>query len=305
MLLLLILAFHVQAGDRLDAILDRVSEEAEAFSTIAPKIIARETLRQTALITSRGFWPRIGSRALEKPPVKYKEREIVSEYGYGALKEVPGDLHELRKVISVDGRRVMKQKKARETLTFGITSDNDRLKKKMLREFESYGLTGAATDFGQIVLLFTRRQLENYEFQITGSGFIGDDRALILVFKQLQGDNSMTIFEGKRAVKVRLKGEVWVRMPDFVPVRITVSTTTNDGQQVVLHRGSADYLQSEFGAVLPTSVRYEKLVDDQLMVKNLYTYSSYHMFSANAEIKFVPSTDADGGAGYTPPATDR
>ena len=56
------------------------------------------------------------------PPLKYKTREIVSEYGYSALRDSPSALHEFREVTKVDGRQVMTQETARRTLTLGVTS---------------------------------------------------------------------------------------------------------------------------------------------------------------------------------------
>lgn len=288
LLLVAALTAHAETDQRLEAVLDRVSEEAEVFAAIAPKIIARETLRQKARKPRRRFRLRIGRSAVETPAISYRTREIVSEYGFSTFKEAPASLHELRKVLSVDGRPVTDQRKAREALTLGITKDDDRLKKKMLRQFEKHGLMGAATDFGQLVLLFLRRQINNYEFKITGNYRMGADRMLILDYKQLEGRDSLTIFEGRTAVHARLEGKLWVQESSYVPLRITLSTTVEDGKHVTVHRGNVDYFRSAFGVILPASVRYEKLVDNQVMVQNVSVYSSFRMFAVEAEIKFAP-----------------
>ncbi len=273
----------------LNAILERVSEEAEAFHNAAPRIVGHEVLRQKAARRKSRFRLRIGQDALQRPPVKFEEKEIVSEYGFATFPEAPESLHELRHVVSVDGRQVSDQTKARETLTLGLSGRDDRIKKKLLRQFERYGLAGAATDFGQLVLLFRRRHLPNYEFQVLRESFLGASRVKILGFRQREGLESLTIFEGRSATQAKLEGELWVREADFVPLRITLSTAVADGGHQVEHRGAVDYFRSSYGVLLPASVQYEKLIDGELAVENVSAYSSYQMFSVDTEIRFTPA----------------
>lgn len=273
----------------LTAILERVSEEAEAFHNVAPRIVGHEVLRQKAARRKSRFRLRIGQDALKRPPAKFEEKEIVSEYGFATFPEAPESLHELRHVVSVDGRQISDQTKARETLTLGLTGRDDRIKKKLLRQFERYGLAGAAMDFGQLVLLFRRRHLPNYQFQVLRESFLGASRVRILGFRQREGPESLTIFEGRSATQAKLEGELWVREADFVPLRITLSTAVADGDHQVEHRGAVDYFRSSYGVMLPASVHYEKLIDGELAVENVSAYSSYQMFSVDTEIRFTPT----------------
>ncbi len=274
------------AGEPLSAVLERVSEEAEAFYTIAPRTIAREVLHQRAAKGRSRFRPRIGQDALRPPPVKFQEREIISEYGFATLPEAPDSLHELRHAVSVDGQQVSETSKARETLTLGLTGREARLKKRLLRQFERYGLAGAATDFGQLVLLFRRGNLAHYDFRWLRDGFLGAHRVKILEFRQRQGPESLTIFEGRTATQARLEGELWVRERDFVPLRITVTAKVADGAHQIEHRGTVDYFRSSYGAVLPAAVRYEKRIDGVVAVENVSRYSDYRLFSVDTEIRF-------------------
>ena len=41
--------------------------------------------------------------------------------------------------------------------------------------------------------------------------------------------------------------------------------------------------------VLPASVRYEKVIDGQVVVENVATYSDYQMFRVDTEIRFTPA----------------
>jgi hypothetical protein len=275
-----------QPDPRLEKILGRVSEEAAAFAEMAPRVIGRETLRQKAVKRASRFRLRIGQDALRAPPVRYRYREIVSDYGFGAFQEVPDSLHEFRTAVSVDGREVVRPEVARETLTMGVTGRDDRLRRRLLRQFEQLGLEGAATDFGQMVLLFERRQLDDYQFTLLEEGFIGADRAIGLHYQQLKGPDAVTIFEGRKAVKAPLEGELWVRASDYLPLRVTVTVEMETGGHSTRHHGVIEYFPSRFGMVLPASVRYEKIIDGQTVVENLATYADYQMFGATVEIEF-------------------
>ncbi len=279
----------LRAAGPLAQVLDRVSEEAEVFRRLAPKIVARETLHQKARPRRRRFRLRIGKDALQPPLIRYQHREIISEYGFTHFREAPEALHELRQVVSVDGRPVTGHEKARETLTLGVTTSDDRLKKNLLRRFEKHGLVGATTDFGQLILLFRRPNLPRYEFHQLREAFLGADPVLVLGYRQREGPEAFTIFAGRTATRARLEGELWVRKSDFVPLRITLNTTVAGDKHATTHRATVDYFPSAYGVILPAAVDYEELTDGRLVVENVATYSNYHLFSVHTEIRFGPA----------------
>jgi hypothetical protein len=167
----------------------RVSEEAEAFRKIAPEVLGTEKLHQSAMKAAPRFRPRVGNTPL-KP--RWQERDVVSEYGFASFAGQSGAIHEVRQVISVDGRKISDSKTAQEALARAITASNDNQKKELLKQFEKYGLNGAVTDFGQMLLLFTRRDIERYEFTARGTRMIGYDRALVFSYKQIDGPEALT-----------------------------------------------------------------------------------------------------------------
>ncbi len=289
------------AAEDLGLILRRVSEEAEVFRVTAPRIVARETLRQKARKKRSRFRIRVGEAARKPPAPKFQKREIVSEYGFSALKEAPDALLEVRQVVSVDGRSVTESGKARETLTLGLLNKDDRAKKRMLKRFEKLGLRGAATDFGQLILLFRRANLGRFRFRILRREQLRKETALVLAYEQKEGPEGFTIFEGRRAVRARLEGELWVRASDYLPMRITVRTTQPQGDYTAVHEGRVDYVPSRFGVLLPAEVTYRKLVDDELLVENTATYDDYHMFAAETVIQFPAAEPAAPPAGKPPP----
>ncbi len=270
---------------RLGPILARVSEEAEVFRSVAPKIISQETLVQRARKQKKRSFPiRIGKITPE--PVEIQTREIVSEYGFAALQSAPGDLHEFREVVRVDGRQVATEEKAREALAAGLRSADDRRRKKMLERFEKHGLVGAATDFGQLILLFSRRRLGRYDFTVAGEGRIGADRVIAINFKEKPGQGSLLIFEQRQAIYQPVQGQIWVRDTDFLPVRMVLVTQRESSKITLRDEATVDYVRSTHGLIVPAAVTHRQFTGPELTVENVFRYTPFRMFAAEAEIKF-------------------
>lgn len=269
-----------------DEILRRVSEEAEVFAANARDILATETLTHKEAKPPSRFRPRAGAGVLEKPKIAYETREAVSEYGYGAFAESPGVLHEFRKVVSVNGRAVVSAEKARRTLSFGLKSRDDHLKKQLLKDFEKQGITRGATDFGQLLLLFTRRRLGAYRFAVKGEAMIGGDAVVIVGYEETAGQ-SLTVFEGNRTSRAPLRGEIHARKPDFLPLRVTMSVERrqHDGLPVRTE-ATVDYAPSTHGIVTPVAVTHREWAKGELITENLFRYSPFKKFGADAELKF-------------------
>ncbi len=272
----------------LQAMLDRLAEEAEVFRQLAPKMVARETLVQRARTDSgRAFPIRIGRSAQKPPEPEYNRREIVSEYGFASLKPGAGPLLEFRQVISVDGRRVATDEKARESLTAGLKSPNDQSRKRMLEQFEKHGLRGAASDFGQLILLFTKRRLGDYEFTVTGEDMLGPDRVKIVRFVEKAGRGRLLIIERSKAIYRPLEGQIWLRGRDGMPLRMTLLTRRESAEGVTVRdEATVDYVLSPHGAIVPRTVVYRQFSGLALTVENLYLYSPFRLFAADTEVRF-------------------
>ncbi len=281
----------VGAEEPIDQIMNRVSEEAEVFRSMASSVVAREVLRQRARKNPSRFKLRVGTDAVQAPKPKFQEREIVSEYSFGTVADAPGALLELREVVSVDGRAVAGHHNARETLTMGIRSNNDKAKKKMLRRFQRHGLKGAATDFGQVILLFRRRNLDNYTYTLGKTARLGADEVQVVHFRQVVGPEAFTIFRGRKATKAGIEGELWVRKRDNLPLRVILRThqPLDEGKHVTAHTGVVTYQPSSYGVILPVTVRYSTKVDGELLMDNIASYEDYQMFAVDAQIKFTPA----------------
>src|SRR5271165_2064693 len=83
----------------------RVAEEAEVLQQNAPKIVTQETLEQRSIMPPSRFRPRAGSAVEHATGPRFRVREVLSEFSFGALRDSAShDLVEFRQVISVDDR---------------------------------------------------------------------------------------------------------------------------------------------------------------------------------------------------------
>lgn len=285
----LLAAVSLQAADPTQQMIARLSEEADAFRRIAPSLLGHETLEQKAHKPQPRFRPRVGNDARRPPPTVWQDRQIVSEYGFAALAGETETLHELRKVISVDGHPV-DAKKGEESLARIITLKDDPREKELLKEFEKYGLVGAAMDFGPLLMLFTPREIEHYEFALKGPQVLGASKALVFRYTQIDGPELLSVFDsaGAKPRRMKVQGEIWVRADNFLPLRITLGVGEGQGAKAVREEATVDYSPTAFGALAPSAVDHKELRGGQLMVQNSFLYSDFHKFGADAEIHFGP-----------------
>src|ERR1017187_2383851 len=271
-------------------LLSRVAEEAEILQQNAPKSLTQEVLEQRALMPATRFRPRVGKKATTMPaaPPRLVVRQIVSEYSFGTLKgSSVQNLTELPQVISVDGRKIQSPESARHALSLGITSPDDRIRKRMLEDFARHGLVDIATDYGFFLLAFSKRGLENMNVVLGGEDQVGADAAWVLNWRQTSPDAGMLEFLGNQASRLALQGRLLVRQSDGLPLRIQSWSEHPQGTHQIRDEATVDYIQSAHGFLTPASVIHRHMVDGQVITENLYRYDPFKLFSADAEIKFT------------------
>ena len=144
-----------------------------------------------------------------------------------------------------------------------------------------------AVDLGQIILLFTQRQLVNYQFEWTGRGQLNSVDASVYSFRQVGGAGSVTIFAGRLATRETLQGEVWVRESDCLPLRISIVTQRELDGHFFRDEATVDYSMSPHAVLLPASVVHREYIDGRLENESLFRYAAFRRFSAEADIKFT------------------
>lgn len=278
-LILLSFALALRADERTQQLAERLAREAQAFEKIAPEVVGRETLHQRVMAAPARFKIRVGDAA-QHPVAAWKEHEIVSEYTFAVLGR---EVHELRQVTSVDGKQVSGQTQAQDALAKLITSHNDERKRRALEQLQKYGLQGAATDFGQILLLFTRGNLERYEITAAGPRLLGTVPTQVFHYQQLDGPHALTVFRGGSAAKTQslsVEGEILVREADGLPLRITMSATDSSADKTLREEATVDYAMSEFGTLLPVETTHRELRSGVEIEENKFTYTEFHRFGA-------------------------
>jgi hypothetical protein len=283
-LMLLCFALVLRADDATQKLVDRLGDEAAAFQKIAPELVGRETLHQRALAPPR-FKMRVGDAAKQSQAAVWKEHQIVSEYAFALLGR---QLHELRQVTSVDGKRVAAEKQAQDALAKLIIANDDERKQRALQQLEKYGLRGGATDFGQILLLFSRGSVERYEITASGPRLMGTVATQVFHYQQLDGPQALTVFRGNSttgaatAQRLSVQGEIWVREADGLPVRVTMMATDSgaDMDQALREEATVDYAMSEFGTLLPVETTQRELRAGEEVAENQFSYRDFHRVKA-------------------------
>ena len=278
--LALLFAVALHADERTQQLADRLAREADAFERNAPQVVGRETFHQRTLVPAPRSKIRVGKAADEAPGTIWQEREIVSQYGFTRLGQA---IHELRQVTFVDGRQVDGERRAQEELAKLISAGADERKRRSLQQFEKYGLRGGVTDFGQILLLFSRASIERYEITYLGPRMLSPARIQAFHYKQLDGPQALAVYRQDRRGKVRhlsVEGEIWVRDSDGLPLRVTLNATDSSSDQVLREEAVVDYAASEFGTVLPFQTVHRELRAGVLVTENRFTYGAFHKFGA-------------------------
>jgi hypothetical protein len=266
--------------------LDRLAREAQAFADGAPDVVGRETLAQKALLPPRRFRIRVGEAATRASEPRYRTRTIVSEYGFAPPKNGSGELFELRQVDEVDGKPVQSRGEARRRLYSGLKSGSDRTRKRMLEDFEKYGLKGAITGLGQSILLFLGPRQADFRFRPAGTVFLGAEKADMVTFEQVKGPSAVTVFEQHQVKKFGLQGRVWLREADGVPLRIEFSGSREVNDLRISDVETVDYQMSRFGFLLPARARHRETVLGTVTMENEFRYEDFRKFSANSSIQF-------------------
>jgi hypothetical protein len=272
--------------------LARTSEEAAVFQENLPKTIAQETLTQKAVLPPSRLVT-FGPRGNVAPPkTRIVSHEVVSEYSVGRLKNSDSqNLFEFRQVVSVDGEPVRSVEFARRELTLGVRSQDDSVRKRMLQDYAKFGLVDVATDYGLILLAFTKRGLETMQVKPAGQSRIGADPALILQWRQVTSDAGELEFRGRQAVRQPLAGTLWVRATDGLPLRIQAWAEYEQSKRSIRDEATVEYAMSQHGFLTPASVVHRHIVDGQMITENLYHYDAFRLFSSDSELKFTEVPD--------------
>jgi hypothetical protein len=266
----------------------RVAEEAEVLAQNATRILTRETLVQRCLLPPTRFRPRAGSAAQLATGPRFRIREVVSEFSFGALRGSQShDLVEFRQVLSVDSQPVQSAGDALRALSQSLQQGDDRTRKRMLEQFARNGLVDIATDYSLILLAFTSRGQRQIELSASAHCYIGADPAISLTWRQKSPQGGLTEFHGQESVHRPLAGTLWLRASDGLPLRVNAwMEYTDQASHLIRDEATVDYILSEHGFLMPASVIHRHLVNRATITENLYLYDPFRFFSTSSTITF-------------------
>jgi hypothetical protein len=254
--------------------LDALGRAAAIFSHSVPGLMAREHLAQKGRRAVMEVAQSRGKESIDFViPEDFVKHEVVSDYSFGEFSDSK-HFHEKRTVLLVDS--APPNAPARHALTMGDVTQTGIEQKSMLEDIESGQLQGAAADFGPFLLLFTKERQSHFEFRLNGRHRLNKEMLLVINYRQIAGNDGLTDFRDRSAVRHPLAGQIWMRDGDFVPARITVETEEILSPKFVLRNEAAiDYAPTLYG-LAPAVILHRQYLNRDLLVENRFTYTDYH-----------------------------
>jgi len=254
------------ADERTRKLAARLPEEAALFVRESTKVVSDETLHQRAL-------KEVAVDSSGRAKAQWQDRVIVSRYGFVSFREAPETLREMRQIQSIDGK-ISKSDKSLKSVAAAVSAGDERQKRKLLEDFEKAGLVGVATDLGQLLLLFSGRKIQNYDFSFQSQRFVGTERVMVFTYSQIEG-GGMTVYRGKDTMRPKLNGEIWVDA-DYRPLKVTLNSVVESADKKVIRQEiEVRYGPSVLPCVLPTRAHHRELHDGVPQVENDYVYSTF------------------------------
>jgi len=251
----------------------QIAAVSERFSQTAQQYIARETLHQRA-IQPRSVRKKKGNTVSAGSTPQYDQRQIVSFYGFTTIGK-SAVIHETRQMLTVDKEIISTEFEGRRSFRDALLSRDDVVKQKLLNDYDRETLRGIATDLGQMVLLFDRTGIQNFTFAFERNDVIGGRPAMVLRYVQRGGGEGVRITESGKQMRAHLQGWLWLRLPDYLTVRITMVSNRTIKKHDVRDEAEVDYAENVNGALLPSHVVHRRWEDDILAAEDDFQYSDW------------------------------
>lgn len=260
--------------NRLTQPLQRVAAVAGLFAQTAQQYISQETLRQRVIRGDSIRKKKGDTVPLASGTPQYNRREIVSYYAFTTIGKSPV-IHELRQILTVDKDRLAKDFEGRNVFRNALLSRDDDVKNKLLNGFEPEALNGVAMDLGQMILLFDASGIKNFTFDYDREETIRGISTMVIRYSQKAGDESVHIIDRGKKAKVALRGWLWVRLPDFLPVGMTMISSRTEKKHQIRDEAEVDYFENPDGALLPSAVLHRRYEDDILAAEDDFRYTNW------------------------------
>jgi hypothetical protein len=256
----------------LPPLIGQLTTQVSRFWNSAPSWYCRETLRQTGPPEGKPVHHGIHLSEEKKPnPAEIAHRELVSWYGFSAYRENPEAVHEIRQVVSVDGKPAAHAQSAANFRKLLLGRDDDA-KEELIKKFQTATMGDAPLDFGQLVMLFTRRAVDRFTFRLKGPDLIGAQRVTVFDYSQQAGRAALHLDDDKT---LPLAGTVALRDADGAPVRITVTAVRKNKNVEIRDEAEIDYSEVVHGVILPAALMHRRFVNGALRAEDRAQYTDW------------------------------
>jgi hypothetical protein len=258
--------------DDIPPLIHQLTGQASRFWGAAPSWYGRETLRQRDPTPGRR---RRGLHLSDPPkanPAEPASREIVSWYGFAALSSSSESIHEVRQIVAVDGKRVAYGPSESDFCHLLLARDDDT-KRELEQKFEAATMGDAPVDFGQLVMMFTRRSIDRYKFKLRGPELIGAQHVTVFEYSQQAGTPGLHLDQNRT---IPLVGTLALREADGAPLRITVVATRTEKDKVEIRdEAEVEYQEVAHGVILPVSLVHKRYVNGAIHSDDRAQYSDW------------------------------
>jgi len=126
-----------------------------------------------------------------------------------------------------------------------------------------------------MILLFDANGIKNFTFDYDREETTRGISTMVIRYSQKGGAESVHIIDHGKKAKVALRGWLWVRLPDFLPVGITMISSRTEKKHEIRDEAEVDYAENSEGALLPSAVLHRRYEDDILAAEDDFRYANW------------------------------
>jgi hypothetical protein len=171
----------------------------------------------------------------------------------------------------VDGKPAAHAQSADKFRKLLLGRDDDA-KEELIKKFQTATMSDAPLDFGQLVMLFTRRAVDRFTFRLKGPDLIGAQRVTVFDYSQQAGGAALHLDDDKT---LPLAGTVALRDSDGAPVRITVVAARRNKNVETRDEAEVDYGEVAHGVILPAALVHRRFVNGVLRAEDRAQYTDW------------------------------
>lgn len=266
----------ISSDTRVAAAVERLSQAAELFFSSAQQYICRERLDQKVLQPASADHIAPAKSAAGAPGDANDSYRAIDSYFAFTTVAPSAAVREIREMLKVDKKTLAEDEAGRASLRNILLGGDSAAKKKLRDRFTSEAPSGIVTDLSQMILLFDRAGVRNFNFSYARNAKLGGAPAIVIRYEQRGGNEGVHIEENGKRSKSALEGTIWVTTTEERrPLRITMTTSRRNRKREIRDEAQVDYHWLPSGALLPAMVIYRRFDNSVLAAEDDFRYSQW------------------------------